>query len=239
MVLDRRRSRPRYSSPTSAAQAGVEQLLEDVRRARSRRRRRSAPARRRGSKPRGSWPRAERVRRAGATSRSRRVARASRAAGRSISTRPPRSSIRSRSASNSGSQRAARVAEQLLARLAPSIWRRSGQLAPQPGHRDLVGAVAELAAQQRPPDRAPTACRPIARVDPVARGHRTRTRSTSAPPRCSRRTASPMRSRASERQRPEAQQVERRRERRLSARRRRTRRSTGCHSSASGIPSSS
>ncbi len=48
--------------------------------------------------------------------------------------------------------RATRVAEQLLARLLALELAAHRQLAPQPRHRDVVGAVAELAAQQRAPD---------------------------------------------------------------------------------------
>ncbi len=46
---------------------------------------------------------------------------------------------------------AARVAEHLPAHLAAAGLPAQGQLLPEPGHRDLPGAVAELAAEQRPP----------------------------------------------------------------------------------------
>ncbi len=78
-----------------------------------------------------------------------------RAAGRSISTRPPRASISSRRRREQRLEAAARVAEHLPARLRALDLAAHGQLAPQPGHRDVLRAVAELAAQQRAPHLLP------------------------------------------------------------------------------------
>ena len=64
-----------------------------------------------------------------------------------------------------------RVAELLVARLVALELAAQRELAPQPGHRDVLGARAELPAQQRAPDLAP---RPAAHValDPLACGDR-------------------------------------------------------------------
>ena len=65
--------------------------------------------------------------------------------------------------------RAARVAEELLARLLALELAPHRELAPQPRHRDVVGAVAELAAQQRAPDLV-VGLLAHRVADPVARG---------------------------------------------------------------------
>jgi hypothetical protein len=49
----------------------------------------------------------------------------------------------------------ARVPETLAAGFTALDLPPQGQLLPKPGHRDLLGAVAELAPQQRPPDLLP------------------------------------------------------------------------------------
>ena len=119
----------------------------------------------------------------------------------------PRSA--SRSSSNSGSQRAARVAEQLLARLLALELAAHRQLAPQPRHRDVVGAVAELAAQQRAPDLLVRLLRPSrARIQSraVIALERRRPR---ARPRCSLQHREAHAHARRRRQRAEAQQVQR------------------------------
>ena len=107
--------------------------------------------------------------------------------------------------------RVPRVAEQLLPGLLALQLAAHRQLAPQPRHRDVVGAVAELAAQQRPPDLLvglgahrvadPRARRhPLERRDVVAAALQAQDRDAHPQPRA-------------QRQRREAQQVQRARER--------------------------
>ena len=107
--------------------------------------------------------------------------------------------------------RAARVAEQLLARLLALQLAPHRQLAPQPRHRDVVGAVAELAAQQRPPDlRVGLLAHRLA--DPRARGHPLERRDVAAAA-LQAQHGQPHPDARAQRQRREAQQVQRARER--------------------------
>ena len=129
----------------------------------------AAPRPRRRS-ARGSWPRRKESGAPGVT-RSPRRARDSRAAG-PVDQHPAaraRSTDRA-SAANSGSHDAARVAQALLARVLAADGAPQPQLAPQPHHRHLVGARAELPAQQRPPHLRPRLASHPA-LDPRAGGH--------------------------------------------------------------------
>ena len=105
----------------------------------------------------------------------------------------------------------ARVAEPLLAHVVAGDRAAQPQLAPQPHHRDPVGALAELAAQQRAPDLLPRLpSHPP--LDPRARRHLLVGRAVAgeALQREHRRAHAHARER---RERPEAEQVERRDER--------------------------
>ena len=107
--------------------------------------------------------------------------------------------------------RAPRVAQQLLARLLALELAPHRELAPQPRHRDVVGAVAELAAQQRAPDLV-VGLRAHRAPDPVARGHLLERRDV-ARGLLQLQHREPHAQARERGERPEAQQVQRRRER--------------------------
>ena len=105
---------------------------------------------------------------------------------------------------------ASRVAEQLDARLAPLELPAGGELVPQPRHRDVLGARAELAPQQRPPDLLAGLPRPsrAAPRPPRSRPRRARPRAPRGGPlEAQHRDAHPHP--RAQRERREAQQVER------------------------------
>jgi hypothetical protein len=99
------------------------------------------------------------------------------------------------------------VAQQLLARLVALELAAQRELAPQPGHRDVLGARPELAAQQRAPDRAPGPA-PHARLDPLARRDRLERPDVLGPP-LQQQHGEPHPQAGGRRQRPEAQEVQR------------------------------
>ena len=105
--------------------------------------------------------------------------------------------------------RAARVAEELLPGVGAADRAPQPQLAPQPHHRDLVAAVAELPAQQRPPDRRPRGA-PHPALDPRPRRHALERRRVVEALQREHRDAHAHA--VQRRQRPEAQEVERRHE---------------------------
>ena len=74
----------------------------------------------------------------------------------------------------------ARVAEQLVPRLAALDLAPDGQLAPQPRHRDVVGVAPELLVQQRTPDLLPS-LRAHHALHPLARGHVVERRDVAVP----------------------------------------------------------